>query len=119
LSRLSVEKCLYFKKHSLKTLSFELHHIVPLSWAENLIQFKLLDEWRNMLYIDAYSHAKITQNRNSNVILSNDNGSDNDVETLILSDFNDNTVVLIKTENVLYSSVHLPVMLEYNKQLLQ
>ncbi|MDR2642099.1 MAG: hypothetical protein LBC74_04825 [Planctomycetaceae bacterium] len=113
LIRSEYEKSLYFKNHKVqRTDGFELHHIVPLSWAENLIQFKLLDEWRNMLYIDGFNHAKITQNQNRNVCLSNNN------ETLILSDFKGNNIILEKDQNVLYSNVHLEAMLCYNKQLL-
>ncbi|MDR2345051.1 MAG: hypothetical protein LBE18_03205 [Planctomycetaceae bacterium] len=114
LSRSLAAKQQYFQQHKVKkTIGFELHHIVPLSWAENLYQFKLMDEWRNMLYIDAFNHAKITQNRNRNICLSNED------ETLILSDFYGNSIRLTKLNNVLYSNVHLPAMLKYNEQILQ
>lgn len=89
-----------------------MHHIVPLSWSENLYQFKLIDEWRNLLYVDAYKHALVTQNGNWNVRLAH---QDND---LILSDYAGNTVDLEWMVNVLYAQQHLPEMLQYNKELL-
>jgi site-specific DNA-methyltransferase (adenine-specific) len=105
----------YYKHHKIegKTPGFELHHIIPLSWAESPEQFKLFDDWRNLVYIDAFSHAKITQNRNKNVLMS---GIDNDI---ILSDYSENSVLLRYEDNIRY---HLPLqraMLEYNKQLNQ
>ncbi|MCY4010773.1 MAG: restriction endonuclease subunit R [Candidatus Saccharibacteria bacterium] len=70
----------YFEFHDVcKTQGFELHHVVPLSWAESPDHFLLLDNYKNMVYIDGYNHAKITQNRSRNVYMTNRN------ENLILS----------------------------------
>lgn len=70
LSRSLSEKHLYFKKHGVqKQKGFELHHVIPLAYAESKEQFKLLDTWQNMVYIDAFSHAKITQNNNKNIFM--------------------------------------------------
>jgi hypothetical protein len=103
------EKCRYFRKHNVKkALGFELHHVVPLSWSENVHQFKLLDHWENMVYIDAFSHAKITQNNNRNVEMKTENS------TIILSDYSGNTVVLDIIANVLYLPSNLPEMVSYN-----
>jgi hypothetical protein len=45
LKRSCEEKHQYFLNHNIKrTLGFELHHVVPLSWAENIHQFTLLDK---------------------------------------------------------------------------
>ncbi len=44
LDRSLNEKYLYFKNHKIeKSIGFELHHVVPLSWAESVLHFKLLD----------------------------------------------------------------------------
>jgi hypothetical protein len=106
------EKFKYFAEHKVsKTAGFELHHVIPLSWSESADQYKLFDKWINMVYIDAFSHAKITQNKNRNVLMSaSENG-------LILSDFNDNKVQLTKDFQLLYSGSNQKKMLDYNEQL--
>lgn len=108
------EKFAYFTNHTgiKKTPGYELHHVVPLSWSESPEQYKLFDTWKNMVYIDAYTHAKITQNRNRNVNMSaNDNG-------FVLSDFSGNRVELIKDLTILYNVLNQPIMLYKNKELL-
>jgi hypothetical protein len=115
LSRSISEKFEYFAQHKVgkaRILGFELHHVVPLSWAESREQFKLLDVWKNMVYIDAYNHAKITQNNNNNVKMDNEN------TTIILSDFIGNNVRLLLDINIMYLPDNLPKMLEYNTKLL-
>lgn len=108
------EKFAYFKAHRgvAKTSGYELHHVVPLSWSESPEQYKLFDTWKNMVYIDAYTHAKITQNRNRNVNMTA-NG-----EGFILADFSGNEVKLIKDRTILYNIINQPIMLDKNKELL-
>ena len=102
----------YFKLHDVcKAGGFELHHVVPLSWAESPNHFLLLDDYKNMVYIDGYNHARITQNRSRNVYMTS---RDND---LILSDHNENNVELQFEHNVRYDVSHQFAMLDYNKQL--
>jgi hypothetical protein len=115
LSRSISEKFEYFTNHKVakvRLLGFELHHVVPLSWAENRWHFKLLDVWRNMVYIDAFSHAKITQNNNANVKMENEN------TTIVLSDMIGNNVKLVLNTNILYLPDNLPKMIDYNTELL-
>lgn len=89
LNRSVNEKHLYFKKHNIKkTVGFELHHIIPLTWSENIHHFKIIDKWENLIYIDAFSHAKVTQNANKNVVLEILH------EDMILSDYSKNEVYL-------------------------
>ncbi len=108
------EKHRYFKMHRVgRTLGFELHHVVPLAWSESEAQFKLFDKWQNMVYINAYEHALITQNRNRNVRMTS---SEDD---LILSDFSDNSVHLKHNDSILYATQHQPLMLDYNRRLLE
>lgn len=109
-----LEKVAYFQQHKgvAKTSGYELHHVVPLSWSESPEHYKLFDTWKNMVYIDAYSHAKITQNRNRNVNMTA-NGNN-----LILSDFNGNEVPLLKDRTILYNVLNQPIMLETNQALL-
>lgn len=113
LDRSLNEKYQYFVKHEVdKTLGFELHHVVPLAWSENIHHFKMLDKWENMVYIDAFSHAKITQNKNRNIILGivqND---------LTLTDYSKNEVYLKYKKNILYTPTNKETMGDYNKELL-
>ena len=113
LDRSLNEKYQYFINHKVKkTKGFELHHVVPLAWSESIYQFKLLDNWLNMVYIDALSHARITQNRNRNVVMSF-NGSN-----LLLKDHEENEVNLEKDKNILYEVERKQDMLSYNGKLL-
>ncbi len=65
-----------------------------------------------MVYIDAFSHAKITQNNNKNVKM---NFIKNDI---ILSDFVKNKIYLQYSENILYSLIYKNSMKKYNNDLL-
>lgn len=113
LDRSLNEKYQYFVKQEVdKTAGFELHHVVPLAWSENIHHFKMLDKWENMVYIDAFSHAKITQNKNRNVVLE---VVRNDI-TLI--DHSDNEVYLKHQKNILYKPINKETMKKYNFELL-
>ncbi len=106
------EKLQYFKRHQVsRSPGFELHHVVPLSWSESQQQFKLFDNWKNMVYISAFDHATITQNRNRNVVMKASN------RDIILSDYNGNNVYLKEGDNILYSIDKQPTMLSYNRRL--
>jgi len=114
LNRSLSEKHLYFKEHNVeKTRGFELHHVVPLSWSESMHHFKMLDKWLNLVYIDAFSHARITQNKNKNVSLEF-NGYD-----VRLSDYSNDEVYLKNKDNILYDINKSTKIKEYNTELLQ
>ena len=113
LNRSLTEKHEYFKNHKVnKSLGFELHHVVPLAWSESIEHFKLLDQWINMVYIDAFNHAKITQNNNKNVKMTF-HGAD-----MKLCDFNGHEVYFANLTNVLYSTTNQTTMLDYNDKLI-
>lgn len=113
LGRSLNEKYQYFVKQKIvKTSGFELHHVVPLAWSENIHHFKMLDKWENMVYIDGFSHAKITQNKNRNVVLG---VVKNDIT---LADYSKNEVYLKYNENILYKQTNKETMRTYNKDLL-
>lgn len=103
----------YFQNHTInKKPGFELHHVVPLAWSESEAHFKILDDWRNMLYIDGFSHAKVTQNRNRNVVM------DASGEDIILKDLASNIVYLKNKENTLYDVSKQGMLLDHNKKIL-
>ena len=108
------EKEKYFNSHNInKTNGFELHHIVPLLLAKNPQQYKLLDNWQNMIYIDAYSHAIITQTKNINIILQIDNSN------IILKNYSgENDIILNYDNNIHYNPELQKKMITYNQQLL-
>lgn len=107
------EKYQYFANHEVaKTNGFELHHVVPLAWSENRHHFKILDKWENMVYIDAFSHAKITQNKNRNIVMEIEK------DDITLSDYSDNEVYLKFRDNILYNIAHQATMKQYNRDLL-
>ncbi len=114
LDRSLNEKFQYFVNHNVEKVDgFELHHVVPLVWSENIYQFKLLDKWQNMVYIDAFSHARITQNRNRNVVMSA-SGKD-----LKLKDYGGKEIYLRNKDNIVYDSRKQTTMLNYNTELLK
>lgn len=103
----------YFDNHHVKKApGFELHHVVPLSWAESMEQYKLFDKWENMVYIDAYRHALITQNKNRNIEMR---AQGNDI--LLVDHLNNIVELSYDGKNILYNPSHQSTMLEYNKTL--
>ncbi|WP_104638455.1 type II restriction endonuclease subunit R [Helicobacter bizzozeronii] len=72
LKRSQAEKEEYFKQHkidrqAMRKSGFELHHIVPLALARDQNEFSILDRWQNMILIDGYKHAQISQNGSRNI----------------------------------------------------
>jgi len=113
LKRSKVEKERYFENHrAVKERGYELHHIIPLSWAKSREDFFLLDHWENMIYIDGYSHAQITQSGNNHVIL---NFHNNDI---ILMNHNLEKIYCYFNKNVIYSPENGDIMKFTNDRLL-
>ncbi len=116
LKRSIKEKALYFEKHGVKKeKGFELHHIVPLCLARSIEEFDLLDKWENLIYIDAFNHAKISQTQNKHICLYFKN-----CDVVLSKGFKEEQESLYLTyiENVLYKLDLQNAMLEYNKDLL-
>ena len=113
MKRSITEKDNYFnKKKKKKTSGFELHHVIPLAWAESPEQYKLFDKWENMVYIDAFKHAMITQNRNRNVEMRSNN---NDI--LLFDHFGNVIELSYEKGNILYDPQNQKTMLDYNQEL--
>ena len=50
----------YFRNHKVnKEEYYELHHIVPLSYVRNQGEYKLIDDYRNLVYIHKDKHREI------------------------------------------------------------
>lgn len=117
LSRSLQQKSKYFEKHSVaKRYGFELHHIVPLCWASDRNEFKILDDWRNMIYIDGYKHSVISQTGNKNVKIEFD--CDNNI---ILKSISPNVRDLMckYKEQADYSVRQQSNIVNYNRDLLR
>ena len=114
LKRSQGEISKYFREHKItKKDGFQLHHIVPLSWAESKEHFVALDKFENMIYIDGYKHGIITVNKNKYVQL---NFTEND--DVELSDSFNEKIELKNNENVIYSLTKKALMSEYNQTLI-
>ncbi|GAA9880008.1 type IIS restriction endonuclease subunit R [Helicobacter pylori] len=116
LKRSIKEKALYFEKHGVKKeKGFELHHIVPLCLARSIEEFDLLDKWENLIYIDAFNHAKISQTQNKHICLYF-----KDCDVILSKGLKEEQESLYLTyiKNVLYKLDLQNAMLEYNKDLL-
>lgn len=114
LKRSIIEKRKYFKEHGVVKLDgFELHHVVPLCWAKSIIEFQILDDWKNLVYINAYSHAQITHNNNANVKLKFTD------DYVIFIDFENKEVKCKKYIDISYDDSKQNIMLEYNNRLLE
>lgn len=104
----------YFKWHSVeKDAIFELHHIVPFYFAKDIDSLKIIDNWQNLIYIDANSHKRLTHKSGRNAIRLNFSGKD-----AILDDFVGFSLRLKFDENTKYKPSLQDKMLEYNKKLL-
>lgn len=103
----------YFSRHKVSKLpGFELHHIVALTWAGSQHEFKLFDNWKNMIYLDAFSHAKITQNQNRNIWLTSPFPGE-----LSLDDTRGNLVRIVNEVTCQFDPSKVTEMLDYNQQL--
>lgn len=57
----------YFLHHGVeKDLRFELHHIVPFYFAKSVDELKVIDDWRNLIYIDANNHKILSHDKAKN-----------------------------------------------------
>lgn len=114
LDRSIQEKKNYYIYHNVnKEQGFELHHIIPLCWAQSRDEWLVLDNHKNMIYIDGYKHSLITQNNNKNVILdfANDDATFTDYET-------NDSIYCKYMKNIIYDPMNQSEMKEYNDSIL-
>ena len=104
----------YFREHSLnKTINFELHHVIPFRYAKNKYDFKLIDDYKNLIYLHKSKHRKITKNNDKNVILYADNIK------VKFKDFDNNLIVADNNKHAKYSKKKTTIMNNYNGKLLE
>jgi len=104
----------YFVQHKIeKVHTFELDHIVPFSSARNKVEFSLIDNWRNMVYLRKDKHAEKTRNNDRNMVLSAT------AKEICLDDFDDKS--RIKATNgisAVYAGDLADNMQKYNRNIL-
>jgi len=111
LKRSLKEKENYFREHGIsKEPGFELHHVIPLLSAKNKNEFAVLDVWQNMVYIDGYTHSKITHTNNKNIDLE----FVNDDITLVDPAGIIKDIKCSKDTNVIYNSKNKSLMKDFN-----
>jgi len=104
----------YFVKHQLdKYDDFELHHVIKLSAARNKVEFKLIDNWRNLVYISKDKHAEITRHHNKNKVLTAT------VDVLFFDDFDGNRIIAQNGISALYAGNLSTDMQNYNHKILK
>lgn len=112
--RSNVIKQEYFKNHKIEKDSiFELHHIVPFYFAKDIDTLKIIDNWQNLLYIDANSHKRLTHKSGRNAIRLNFKD-----KNVILDDFLGFDICLEFDKNAKYNVDLQDIMREYNQKLL-
>lgn len=113
--RSSIIKNEYFKKHEVsKDIKFELHHIVPFYYAKDIDALKAIDDWQNLLYIDANSHRVFTLDKSAKKAIRLDfDGNDAVLDNLV-----GDKIVLKYTDNIRYKTSLQERLLSYNKALL-
>lgn len=104
----------YFQKHSLKKIiNFELHHVVPFSAARNKVEFKLIDNWRNLIYLTQNKHTEIAKNRNRNIVMYATS------KDIYFDDFDNNRIVAQNKNDVAYDGELASAMEKYNREILK
>lgn len=107
----------YFTFHGVeKRDKFELHHIIPISSARNKEEAKMVDDYRNLMYLHRGKHKALSQGGEKNIVLTL---SPNEA---IFSDFdNTESVQTINNTDALYTKEQSKIekIAKYNVGLLQ
>lgn len=105
----------YFERHELeKILTFELDHVVPFSSARNKVEFGLIDNWQNLVYLRKDKHAEKTKNNDRNIVLS---ATDKEIH---LDDFDHKTRINVRNgATAAYSGKLAGNMQKYNGEILK
>jgi len=112
-----VQKYQYFKKHKIiKTKGYRLHHIIKLSEARNIAEYKMLDVWENMIYIYGGIHDEIHDSDKDKpyILKIHDN---NEID--FVSIFDEDTKITCFPKYSLFNYKLKDTMLSINKELLK
>ena len=113
--RSSLIKAEYFKEHEIdKDIQFELHHIVPFYFARSIDELKAIDDWQNLIYIDANSHKILSLDKKLKQAIRLNFKADD----AILDNLTGNEIPLKYGINIKYRATLQERLLNYNKSLL-
>lgn len=114
LARSAQEKENYFAMHHItRKNNMRLHHIVPLEFWQDLDDYKLLDDWRNMIYIEETMHSDVHKLHPVPCILDINDGS------FSIKNNNFGGFSFTNGQEVEYSADNANILLNYNKDLLK
>lgn len=103
----------YFKHHKInKTKGYELDHIIPLLEAESVDEYRYLDNWLNLLYIDGKTHAIKSQSGSKYYIFAFD---DNDYNQIYFLDTQGDKLSIKNSDTALFDKDKAPKIYEYNQ----
>lgn len=114
ITRSQKQKDEYFKWHQIApNKGYELHHIVPISYATSKKQLERVDHYKNLIYIQSKTHKKIPKQNNYYIKLTQHNQS-----VFIVNPDNPDDKINI-TEAILIKATNLKDMIQYNIDLLE
>ena len=112
--RNQTSKTEYFSKHNIKKQNeFELHHIIPFSKARNKHEAKLIDNYKNFIYIKKSKHKEFRKYNNDNVIMKMY------CSKVEFFDFEENKIEVTNNETALYDSSKSADLNIYNITLIE
>ena len=106
----------YFRKHDVdKVKGFELDHIIPFSFKTDYESVFKIDNWKNLIYIDAKSHAIKTQSNNIQTYFRFCERE----SCYVLADWKpgDKDIYLCLKKNILINPLHAEKIKNYNLSL--
>ena len=105
--RRSAPKNEYFQQHEvIKRRGFELHHIVPFNKARNNEEAKLIDNYRNFIYLSYQKHQEFKGKNKEHVVLELDSNEvafshiDTDLDSQITAQNNQNAYYSKETSEI-------------------
>ena len=112
--RNQTSKAEYFSNHNIeKHNEFDLHHIIPFSKAKNKHEAKLIDDYRNFIYIKKSKHKEFKNHNNDNVIMKMDHSK------IDFFDFEGSKIEATNHETALYDSSKKDELNKYNIDLIK
>lgn len=114
------EKNKYYEKHKISSnvfngIKYELHHIVPIAFADDAFDLMNIDSWKNMILISPNKHSQFP--KRNNPITSIDKISDG-VKINIVDFIGNNGIIILNNNDGYYNPKLVDEMKKYNDHLL-
>lgn len=103
----------YFEKHGIeKQEDYHLHHIVPLNYVRNREEYRLIDDFRNLIYVHKDKHKEI---KRDHIIFTAE-----DPEVYFENRFETGNIVTARRgENTNFDPSLLNIMQNYNSEIIE